>query len=186
VWLSHSFLRIRSRGESWTRDLPIARKTLNVFCFRRSWRGQVASPVLPIRMRFNVRIDAGRSRLTLLRPDGWPTAHRRRFDAVVVWKLDRFARSASHLLALETFRTQGIEFVSFSGNSTPAPRPARWSLQPGIRLEADRRGNGGWSRHSVSRVALVPKRGQRSLESGPLPPYQSLETGVSCISGVPL
>ena len=39
-------------------------------------------------------------------------AHRRRFDAVLVWKFDRFARSVSHLLrALETFRAQGIEFV---------------------------------------------------------------------------
>ena len=51
-------------------------------------------------------------------------AHRRRFDCVVVWKFDRFARSVSHLLrALETFKTQGIEFVSFSeqmNTSTPA------------------------------------------------------------------
>jgi DNA invertase Pin-like site-specific DNA recombinase len=51
-------------------------------------------------------------------------AHRRRFDAVVVWKFDRFARSVSHLLrALENFRAQGIEFVSFSeqlDTSTPA------------------------------------------------------------------
>lgn len=51
-------------------------------------------------------------------------AHRRRFDAVVVWKFDRFARSVSHLLrALETFRALGIEFVSFSeqlDTSTPA------------------------------------------------------------------
>ena len=51
-------------------------------------------------------------------------AHRRRFDGVVVWKFDRFARSVSHLLrALETFRALGIEFVSFSeqlGTSTPA------------------------------------------------------------------
>ena len=51
-------------------------------------------------------------------------AHRRRFDAVVVWKFDRFARSVSHLLrALETFRAQSIEFVSFSeqlDTSTPA------------------------------------------------------------------
>jgi DNA invertase Pin-like site-specific DNA recombinase len=51
-------------------------------------------------------------------------AHRRRFDAVVVWKFDRFARSVGHLLrALETFRAQGIEFVSFSeqlDTSTPA------------------------------------------------------------------
>lgn len=42
-------------------------------------------------------------------------AHRRRFDAIVVWKFDRFARSVSHLLrALETFRALGIEFVSLS------------------------------------------------------------------------
>ena len=51
-------------------------------------------------------------------------AHRRRFDAVVVWKFDCFARSVSHLLrAFETFRAQGIEFVSFSeqlDTSTPA------------------------------------------------------------------
>jgi DNA invertase Pin-like site-specific DNA recombinase len=51
-------------------------------------------------------------------------AHRRRFDAVVVWKFDRFARSVSHLLkALETFKALGIEFVSYSelmDTSTPA------------------------------------------------------------------
>jgi DNA invertase Pin-like site-specific DNA recombinase len=50
-------------------------------------------------------------------------AHRRRFDVVVVWKFDRFARSVSHLLrALETFRALGIEFVSLSeqiDTSTP-------------------------------------------------------------------
>lgn len=50
-------------------------------------------------------------------------AHKRRFDAVVVWKFDRFARSVSHLLwALETFKALGIEFVSYSeqmDTSTP-------------------------------------------------------------------
>ena len=50
-------------------------------------------------------------------------AHRRRFDTVVVWKFDRFARSVSHLLrALETFRSLGIDFVSLSeqmDTSTP-------------------------------------------------------------------
>jgi DNA invertase Pin-like site-specific DNA recombinase len=50
-------------------------------------------------------------------------AHRRRFDAVVVWKFDRFARSVSHLLrALENFQALGIEFVSLSeqlDTSTP-------------------------------------------------------------------
>jgi len=51
-------------------------------------------------------------------------AHKRRFDAVVVWKFDRFARSVSHLLrALETFQALGIHFVSLSESldtSTPA------------------------------------------------------------------
>ncbi len=50
-------------------------------------------------------------------------AHQRRFDAVLVWKFDRFARSVSHLLrALETFRSLGIEFISLSeqvDTSTP-------------------------------------------------------------------
>jgi DNA invertase Pin-like site-specific DNA recombinase len=50
-------------------------------------------------------------------------AYRRKFDVVVVWRFDRFARSVSHLLrALETFQSLGIEFVSLSeqmDTSTP-------------------------------------------------------------------
>jgi DNA invertase Pin-like site-specific DNA recombinase len=51
-------------------------------------------------------------------------AHRRKFDVVVVWKFDRFARSVGHLLrALETFQVLGIEFISLTegvDTSTPA------------------------------------------------------------------
>jgi len=51
-------------------------------------------------------------------------ARRHQFDAVLVWKFDRFARSVSHLLrALETFQALGIDFVSLSESldtSTPA------------------------------------------------------------------
>src|ERR1700687_4272076 len=50
-------------------------------------------------------------------------AHKRKFEVVVVWRFDRFARSVSHLLrALENFRALGIEFVSLSeqvDTSTP-------------------------------------------------------------------
>jgi DNA invertase Pin-like site-specific DNA recombinase len=50
-------------------------------------------------------------------------AHKRKFDVVVVWKFDRFARSVSHLLrALETFQALSIQFVSLSeqlDTSTP-------------------------------------------------------------------
>jgi DNA invertase Pin-like site-specific DNA recombinase len=42
-------------------------------------------------------------------------AQKRKFDVVVVWKFDRFARSVSHLLrALEHFQALGIEFVSLT------------------------------------------------------------------------
>ena len=42
-------------------------------------------------------------------------AHKRRFDIVIVWRFDRFARSVSHLLRdLETFNALGIAFVSLS------------------------------------------------------------------------
>lgn len=34
-----------------------------------SIKGTVAGPAIPIKLRFNVRIDASRSRLTLVRPD---------------------------------------------------------------------------------------------------------------------
>jgi DNA invertase Pin-like site-specific DNA recombinase len=53
-------------------------------------------------------------------------ARRQRFDAVLVWKFDRFARSVSHLLrALELFPTLGIEFISVSeqvDTSTPTEK----------------------------------------------------------------
>ncbi len=63
-------------------------------------------------------VDAGVSGAKDSRPELnrlMAEAHRRRFDAVVVWKFDRFARSVSHLLrALETFGALGIAFVSLS------------------------------------------------------------------------
>lgn len=53
-------------------------------------------------------------------------AHRRKFDVVIVWKFDRFARSVSHLLrALETFNALGVAFISLSeqmDTTTPAGR----------------------------------------------------------------
>jgi len=44
-------------------------------------------------------------------------ARKRRFDVVLVWRFDRFARSTKHLiLALEEFRNLGIDFVSYQEN----------------------------------------------------------------------
>jgi DNA invertase Pin-like site-specific DNA recombinase len=85
------------------------------YCERRAWK--------VVDEYVDVRISGAREK----RPEldrMMADAHRRRFDAVVVWKFGRFARSVSHLLrALETFRALGIEFVSLSeqvDTSTPA------------------------------------------------------------------
>ncbi len=44
-------------------------------------------------------------------------ARKRKLDAVLCWRFDRFARSSRHLLvALEEFRSLGIQFVSFQEN----------------------------------------------------------------------
>ncbi len=53
-------------------------------------------------------------------------AKQRKFDVVVVWKLDRFARSLKHLInALAEFEALGVAFVSLRDNldlSTPSGR----------------------------------------------------------------
>jgi DNA invertase Pin-like site-specific DNA recombinase len=53
-------------------------------------------------------------------------AHRRRFDAILVWKIDRFGRSLKHLVnALADLGAYGVTFVSLRDNldlSTPSGR----------------------------------------------------------------
>jgi DNA invertase Pin-like site-specific DNA recombinase len=53
-------------------------------------------------------------------------AQQRKFDAVMVWKLDRFARSLKHLInALAQFEALGVAFVSLRDNldlTTPSGR----------------------------------------------------------------
>ena len=50
-------------------------------------------------------------------------AKRRRFDTVLVWKFDRFARSVKHLVtSLYEFRALGVDFVSLTeGIDTSTP-----------------------------------------------------------------
>lgn len=96
-------------------DPSVQTRELREYCQRRGW--EIAGEY----------VDAGisgakdsRPELNKLNSD----AHRRQFDAGVVWKFDRFAPSVSHLLrALETFQALGIEFVSLTegvDTSTPA------------------------------------------------------------------
>jgi DNA invertase Pin-like site-specific DNA recombinase len=45
-------------------------------------------------------------------------ARKRKFDSILVWRFDRFARSTKHLLlALEEFRSLGIQFISYQENT---------------------------------------------------------------------
>ena len=95
-------------------DPEMQLRELREYCQRRGWK------------LVGEYIDVGISGAKEKRPQldrMMADAHRRRFDAVVVWKFDRFARSVSHLLrALETFKALGIEFVSLSeqmDTSTP-------------------------------------------------------------------
>ncbi len=46
-------------------------------------------------------------------------AKKRRFDVVLVWRFDRFARSTRHLInALEEFKNLKIDFISYQENIT--------------------------------------------------------------------
>lgn len=65
-------------------------------------------------------IDVGQSGAKDSRPELnrlMDDMRKRKLDAVVVWRFDRFARSTKHLLtALEEFRAAGIQFISYQEN----------------------------------------------------------------------
>ena len=95
-------------------DSEVQSREIREYCQRRGW---------PLVGEY---VDAGISGVKERRPQLdrlVADAHKRKFEVIVVWKFDRFARSVSHLLrALENFRALGIEFVSLSeqiDTSTP-------------------------------------------------------------------
>jgi DNA invertase Pin-like site-specific DNA recombinase len=65
-------------------------------------------------------VDAGVSGTKDSRPqlnELMDDARKRKLDAVLVWRFDRFARSTRHLLAaLEDFRGLGVGFISYQEN----------------------------------------------------------------------
>ncbi len=61
-------------------------------------------------------------------------ARKRRFDAIVVWRFDRFARPTKHLLlALEEFRSLGIQFISYNENIDTSSPLGQALLQSSLR-----------------------------------------------------
>jgi DNA invertase Pin-like site-specific DNA recombinase len=106
------YARVSTTGQGQSPEMQV--RELREYCERRGW--QVAGEF----------VDSGVSGAKDSRPELnklMADAHHRQFDAVVVWKFDRFARSVSHLLrALETFNALGVAFVSLSeqmDTSTP-------------------------------------------------------------------
>ncbi len=69
---------------------------------------------------FKVYQDNGVSGTKETRPalsDLMNDARKRKFDTVLVWRFDRFARSTKHLVtALYEFRNLGIDFISYQEN----------------------------------------------------------------------
>jgi DNA invertase Pin-like site-specific DNA recombinase len=95
-------------------DPELQLREVREYCQRRGW--SIAAE----------HIDVGISGSKEKRPELdklLAEARRRRFDAVVVYRYDRFARSLRHLVnALEEFRSLGIEFVSIhEGVDTSTP-----------------------------------------------------------------
>lgn len=95
-------------------DPSMQTRELEEYCQRRGWEVH------------DTYVDNGYSGKKDSRPNlnrMMQDAYERRFDVVVVWRFDRFARSVSHLLrALETFNSLGVQFVSLSeqvDTSTP-------------------------------------------------------------------
>jgi hypothetical protein len=93
--------RVRRQCGELRRFLGSKRRELKELIEHRAWQfvGEYVALWIP---GSSVR----RPELDRLRAD----AHRHQFDAVIVWKFDRFARSVSHLLrALEKFQALGID-----------------------------------------------------------------------------
>src|SRR5437879_7144607 len=89
-------------------DVNLQTRDLEQFAQARGW------------LRVDSYLDIGISGAKDKRPELdrlMADAKRRKFDVVLVWKLDRFARSLRHLVnALAEFESLGIAFVSLSDN----------------------------------------------------------------------
>jgi DNA invertase Pin-like site-specific DNA recombinase len=106
------YARVGTNGHG--QDPEVQLRELREHCARRSWT--LAAEY----------VDAGISGAKDRRPkldELMADAARRRFDCVLVYRYDRFARSLRHLVnALEEFRALGIDFVSLhEGVDTSTP-----------------------------------------------------------------
>jgi DNA invertase Pin-like site-specific DNA recombinase len=109
------YVRVSTANNGQSPEMQL--RELRKYCERRGW--SVAGEY----------VDLGISGTKEKRPELdrlMANAHRRHFNAVIVWKFDRFVRSVSHVLrALETFQSLGIHFVQ--NRWTHPHQPAKWN-----------------------------------------------------------
>lgn len=106
------YARVSTTGHG--QDPTVQTRELREYCERRGWA--IAGEY----------VDSGISGAKERRPELdrlLADCRRRRVDAVIVYRYDRFARSLRHLVnALEEFRSLGIEFISLhEGVDTSTP-----------------------------------------------------------------
>jgi len=114
VFMKAKRVALYIRVSTGDQNADLQRRELSEYCERRGW--EIAGTYSDVMSGAKDR----RPSLDALMGD----ARRGKFDAVAVWRFDRFARSTSHLLrALEEFSALGIDFVSITeaiDTSTPA------------------------------------------------------------------
>jgi DNA invertase Pin-like site-specific DNA recombinase len=122
--------RVSTAGKS--QDVDLQLRDLRTYTASRGW------------VVFKEYIDDGVSGRKDKRPaldSMMNDARKRRFDVVVVWRFDRFARSTRHLVnSLEEFKHLGIDFVSFMENidtSSPMGKAMFTIASAFAELEAD-------------------------------------------------
>ena len=100
-------------------DPEMQLRELREYCERRGWA--VSTEYVDVGVS---GAKDSRPQLNKLMAD----AKQRRFDAILVWKLDRFGRSLKHLVsALGEFEALGVAFVSLR-DSFDLTTPAGWLM----------------------------------------------------------
>jgi DNA invertase Pin-like site-specific DNA recombinase len=98
-------------------DPTLQTRELREYCERRGW--SITSEYVDVGVSGSKEKRPELNKLVI-------DAHRRRFDVVLVWKLDRFGRSLRHLVnSLAELESLGIDFVSLRDNldlTTPSGR----------------------------------------------------------------